>query len=70
MFDFMLPCNVVLFFTFLYELTFYDVHMRTRIFKKELTKVFFTIVAVYFIAIIFSRWVQSLVFYAQAAREN
>jgi len=52
-------------FTFLYELTVYDQEHRTQIFRSALAKVFFTTLALYFIAIIFSHWIQQIVEFSQ-----
>jgi hypothetical protein len=51
-----LPCNMLMLFTFMIELSFYDQHQRAMIFRTELAKVFFTNVSAYFIAVIFSNW--------------
>ena len=58
LFQLLLPINILMMFTFLYELTVYDQEHRTQIFRSALSKVFFTTLALYFIAIIFSHWIQ------------
>lgn len=57
LFRLILPTNVLMLFTFLYELTVYDQRQRAQIFQSHLAKVFFTINALYFLAIVFSHWV-------------
>lgn len=64
-FRLILPINVLMLFTFLFELTIYDQHQRGVIFKSHLAKVFFTIVSLYFLAIIFSHWVQQIIEFSQ-----
>lgn len=57
------PVNLLMLTTYLYELTFYDTHQRSSIFKTQLTKVFVTGLSVYICALIYSHWLQSLVDY-------
>lgn len=64
-FRLILPTNILMLFTFLFELTVYDQRQRAQIFQSHLAKVFFTITALYFLAIIFSHWVQQLIEYSQ-----
>ena len=54
------PTSILMFFTFLLELTYEAGDKRSKIYKTELTKVFFSIVIFYLIAILFSNWIQSL----------
>ena len=58
LFKLLIPSNLLMLATFLFELTVYDQHQRQAIFESHLAKVFFTINALYFLAIIFSHWVQ------------
>jgi hypothetical protein len=53
---------------FLYELTFEAAEKRAKIYKNELSKVFFTIILFYFISMIFANWIQSLKSYIEDAK--
>ncbi|CDW75090.1 UNKNOWN [Stylonychia lemnae] len=55
-----IPSCFMMLFCFLYELTYEPAGKRTRIYKTELTKVFFTILYFFLIAMIFANWLQSL----------
>ena len=46
--------------TFLFELTAETPDLRASIYKTELTKVFFSVLYFYLLAMIFSNWLQSL----------
>ena len=52
-----IPLNFLMLVSVLYELTFYNQHQRTLIFKQSLARVFITLISVYFIAIVFSHWI-------------
>ena len=69
-FNLTLWCCGLLIFCFLYELQFYELHLRATIFKTELNKVFFTVLATYLVAIIYSSWMQSLVEYSQKTQRQ
>lgn len=45
---------------FLYELTYESPQRRSKIYKTELAKVFFSIVHFYIVAMILSNWLQTL----------
>ena len=64
-FNLTIPCNFVMLFAFLYELTLFDQGTRQQIFKGELVKLFFNVIGFYFVAILYSHWVQGLIHFSQ-----
>lgn len=69
-FKWTIPLSICMLGSFLIELTFYNHHQRSKVFKTELTKVFSTVVSVYLIAIIYSNWIQSLASYTQKTKQQ
>lgn len=55
-----IPACVLMILTFLFELTYEKPETRSKIYKAELTKVFFTIVLFYFMTMIMANWLLSL----------
>lgn len=60
-----IPCNFAMLIAFLFELSLFDQKTRVKIFKGELSKMFFSILGFYFVAIIYVHWVQGLITFSQ-----
>ena len=57
--------HILMLVSFLYELSLYNQHERSQIFKTQLTKVFLTATSFYFVSIIISSWIQTISSYVQ-----
>lgn len=55
-----IPASVMMLMVFLLELTYEKPEIRQKIYKAELTKVFFTIVLFQFLTMIMANWLLSL----------
>ena len=55
-----MPVSIVMLLAFLYELTAENADARASVYKTELTKVFFSVLHLYFITMAFTNWIQSL----------
>ena len=56
--------SIMMLFCFLHEMTFYTHSIRAKVFKQELTKVFFTITTMYFVAFWYTKIIEWLAAYA------
>ena len=60
LFHLTIPASLVMVLAFLYELTAARADARANLYRTELTKVFFSILHLYLLAMCFSNWLQSL----------
>jgi len=65
-----LAACVFLIVSFLYELKIYDQHKRSVMFKTNLYKVGTAVISLYFIGILFSSWMISLIEFAQSSKRD